>query len=98
MMFDKLRPLHDRVLIQRIEDSDEKSAGGIIIPEASKEKAQIGTVIATGTGKVMPSGKVIPCQVNIGDKVFFAKYAGIEAGNNQLIMREDEILGVIDDK
>lgn len=97
-MFEKLRPLHDRVLIQRVENTDEKSAGGIIIPEASKEKAQIGRVIATGSGKVMPSGKVVPCQVHIGDMVFFAKYAGIEAGENKLILREDEILGVIDDK
>ncbi len=93
-MFEKFRPLYDRVLIERIETENEKSAGGIIIPDAAKEKAQTGRVKAVGSGRVTPEGKTIPCQVQVGDMVFFGKYAGTEAGHDLLIIREDEILGV----
>lgn len=94
-MIDKLRPLQDRVLIRRIQE-EEKTAGGIIIPDAAKEKAQIAEVLAVGPGKTTPDGKVIPMQIKKGDKVFFSKYAGVEAGEDTLIVREDEILGVVE--
>lgn len=96
-MFKKFRPLYDRVLVERIENSDEKTVGGIIIPDAAKEKAQIGRVVVAGAGRVTPEGKVIASQVKAGDKVFFSKYAGTEAGDNLLVIREDEILGIIED-
>lgn len=93
-MFEKMRPLYDKVLIQRLE-GDDKTPGGIIIPEAAKEKAQTGKVIATGEGRLTAEGKVIPLQVKTGDTVFFGKYAGTEAGSEYLIIREDEILGIV---
>jgi chaperonin GroES len=94
-MLDKLRPLGDRVLIERLEES-EKTIGGIIIPDAAKEKAQTGTVIATGMGKLDASGKVVPMNVKTGDVVYFGKYAGTEVSKERLIVREDEILGVVE--
>lgn len=94
-MLKKIRPLHDRVLVQKIE-SDSKTEGGIIIPDSAKEKAQTGKVLAVGPGKVDNNGKVIPMQVKAGDEVFFGKYAGTEAGEDLLIIREDEILGVVE--
>jgi chaperonin GroES len=94
IMFEKFRPLYDRVLIERSETEDEKSAGGIIIPDAAKEKPQVGVVKAIGTGRLTPDGKVIPLQVKVGDKVFYGKYAGTEASRDLLVIREDEILGV----
>ena len=94
-MFTKLRPLGDRVLVERI-DHEEKTAGGIIIPDAAKEKAQVGRVRAAGTGKITADGKVLPMHVKEGDQVFFGKYAGVEAGENLLILREDEILGIVE--
>lgn len=97
-MVEKLVPLHDRVLIQRLEQ-EEKTAGGIIIPDAAKEKAQLGKVIAAGEGKRSNDGNVIPMAVRAGDVVFFGKYSGTEAGshagNEYLILREDEILGIV---
>ena len=92
------RPLHDRVIVQRIEGL-EKSAGGIIIPDTAKEKPQEGKVIAVGTGTVLKDGKIIPLQVKPGDRVLFSKYGGteIEFGDeNYLVMREDDILGIIE--
>jgi chaperonin GroES len=98
MMVDKIKPLHDRVLIQRLEQ-EEKTAGGIIIPDAAKEKAQLGKVVAIGGGKRTDEGTVIPMAVQTGDVVFFGKYSGTEAGSlngsDYLILREDEILGVV---
>lgn len=95
-MVGTLRPLHDRVLVQRNTEAEEKTAGGIIIPDTAKEKAQLGTVIATGPGKMGPDGVISPLQVKKGDVVFFGKYAGTEAGDNLLIIREDEILGIVE--
>jgi chaperonin GroES len=92
------RPLHDRVIIQRLEEQ-ETSAGGIIIPDTAKEKPQQGKVIAVGAGIVQKDGKVIPLQVKPGDRVIFGKYGGTEVkfGDvNYLIMREDEILGILE--
>lgn len=94
-MYEKIKPLYDRVLVQRI-DTDTRTAGGIIIPDAAKEKAQTGKVVAVGNGKVTSEGKVIPMQVKVGDVVYFGKYSGTEAGENYLVIREDEILGIVE--
>ena len=93
-MFDKIKPLYDKVLVKRIVE-DEKTAGGIIIPDSSKEKPQIGKVIAVGSGRPMPNGTLAPLEVKVGDKVYFGKYSGTEADKEYLIIREDDILGVI---
>ena len=93
----KMRPLHDRVLIKRLEE-EEKSKGGIIIPDTVKEKPQQGKVIAVGKGKTLENGKVMPPDVKEGDKVLFGKYAGTEVklnGEEHVLMREDDILAVL---
>ena len=93
----KVRPLHDRVLIKRIEEQ-ETVRGGIIIPDSAKEKPQEGEVVAAGTGKRLESGQVIPLEVKAGDRVLFGKYSGTEIkldGEELLILREDEILGIL---
>lgn len=94
-MFEKMKPLGDKVLIKRLENVD-KTPGGIYIPDAAKEKAQTGKVIATGAGRVTPEGKVIALAVKAGDVVFFGKYAGTEANQDYLVIREDEILGIVE--
>ncbi len=94
----KVRPLHDRLIIERIEET-EQMVGGIIIPDTAKEKPQQGKVIAVGKGKVKDDGTVSPLDVQAGDKVLFGKYSGQEIkldGDEFLIMREDEILGVLE--
>jgi chaperonin GroES len=94
----KIRPLQDRVIVQRIEE-EEKTKGGIIIPDTAKEKPQEGKVIAVGKGKVSAEGKLTPLSVKAGDKILFGKYAGTEVkleGKDYLIMREDDILGVVE--
>jgi chaperonin GroES len=93
----KLRPLHDRVIVKRVEEED-KTSGGIIIPDAAKEKPQQGKVIAVGKGKILENGKVSPLAVKKGDRILFGKYAGQEIkveGEEHLIMREDDILAII---
>ncbi len=95
----KVRPLHDRLIIERIEDDTEQQIGGIIIPDTAKEKPQQGKVIAVGKGKVKEDGTITPVDVSAGDKVLFGKYSGQEIkldGEEYLIMREDEILGVLE--
>lgn len=94
-MFDKMKPLGDKVLVKR-QEHESKTPGGIIIPDAAKEKAQHGTVIAVGPGKSTPEGTIIPCTVKEGDTIFFGKYAGTEAGDDFIIIREDDILGVVE--
>jgi chaperonin GroES len=94
-MHNKIVPLYDRILIERVEEAESKTSGGIIIPDAAKEKTQIGVVLATGIGRLMQDGKIVPLQVKTGDKVFFAKYAGTDAGENLLLIREDEILAIV---
>ena len=92
----KMRPLHDRVIVKRI-DEEEKTSGGIIIPDTAKEKPQQGKVIAVGKGRLLESGKVNPMAVKKGDRVLFGKYAGTDIkidGEEHLIMREDDILAV----
>ena len=94
----KVRPLHDRLIIERIEET-EQMVGGIIIPDTAKEKPQQGKVIAVGKGKVKDDGTLSPLDVQAGDKVLFGKYSGQEIkldGDEFLIMREDEILGVLE--
>ena len=94
----KLRPLHDRVIVKRIE-GEERSSGGIIIPDTAKEKPQEGKVIAVGKGKVLENGKVSAMAVKEGDRILFGKYAGTEIkidGEEHLIMREDDILAIVD--
>ena len=95
-MLNKIRPLHDRVLVQRIESTN-KTDGGIIIPDAAKEKAQTAKVLAVGPGRTDSNGKVVPMQVKVGDVVFYGKYAGTEASDDTMIIREDEILGVVEE-
>ncbi|MBX7230597.1 MAG: co-chaperone GroES [Bdellovibrionales bacterium] len=93
----KVRPLHDRILVRRTPE-EEKTAGGIIIPDTAKEKPQRGEIIATGKGRVSEDGKTMPLEVKIGDKVLFGKYSGTELkldGKEYLMMREEDVLGII---
>ena len=95
----KIRPLQDRVIVRRLEDSVEKTKGGIIIPDTAKEKPQHGKVIAVGKGKLNDDGKLTPLDVRVGDKILFGKYSGSEIkidGEEHLIMREEDILGVVE--
>lgn len=94
----KIRPLQDRILVKRVE-SEDKTASGIIIPDNAKEKPQEGKVIAVGSGKQLDDGNTRKPEVSVGDKVLFSKYAGSEVkldGDEHLIMREDDILGVLE--
>jgi len=94
----KIRPLHDRVIVRRLEE-ERKTAGGIVIPDTAKEKPIQGEVIAVGTGKIMDDGKVRPLDVKVGDKILFGKYSGTEVkvGDEELlVMREEDIMGVVD--
>jgi chaperonin GroES len=93
----KVRPLHDKVLIKLL-DAEEKTKGGIIIPETAKEKPQEGKVVAVGTGIILPDGTIKPLDVKKGDKILFRKYGGIEIsidGEDYLIVMEDEILAIV---
>lgn len=94
----KIRPLQDRILIKRL-DEEEMTRGGIIIPDSAKEKPMEGEIIAAGNGKVDDSGKRVPLEVKVGDKVMYSKYSGTEVtidGAEHLIVREDDILGIIE--
>jgi chaperonin GroES len=96
----KIRPLQDRVIVQRVQE-EEKTKGGIIIPDTAKEKPQEGKVVAVGKGKVNDDGKLTPLDVKAGDRILFGKYSGTEVkldGEDYLIMREDDILGVLEGK
>ena len=95
----KFRPLHDRVVVKRI-DAEEKTAGGIIIPDTAKEKPQTGEIVAVGPGGRDEAGKLIPIDVRAGDKVLFGKWSGTEVkidGVEYLIMKESDIMGVLDE-
>ncbi|MFQ5681884.1 MAG: co-chaperone GroES [Candidatus Binatia bacterium] len=94
----KIRPLQDRVIVKRIAE-EEKTKGGIIIPDTAKEKPQEGRIVAVGKGKVSEDGKITPLDVKVNDRVLFGKYSGSEVnidGEEHLIMREDDILGVVE--
>jgi chaperonin GroES len=93
----KIRPLHDRVVVKRLEE-ERKSAGGIVIPDNAAEKPDQGEVLAVGTGKILEDGKVRPLDVKVGDRILFGKYSGSTVkldGDELLVMREDDIMGVI---
>src|SRR5246127_2249766 len=95
----KFRPLHDRVVVKRI-DAEEKSTGGIIIPDTAKEKPQQGEVIAVGPGDRDEAGKLVPIDVKVGDRVLFGKWSGTEVkldGVEYLIMKESDLMGVLDE-
>jgi chaperonin GroES len=97
-MATRIRPLHDRLIVKRIEETEQRSAGGIIIPDTAKEKAQEGKVIAVGPGR-KEDGKVLPLDVKAGDRILFGKYAGSEIkldGEEHLILREDDVLGIVE--
>lgn len=94
----KFSPLYDRILVERVE-SEEKTKGGIIVPDTAQEKPQQGKVIAVGQGKRLEDGKLIPLEVKAGDTILFGKYSGSEIkieGNEYLIMKEDEVLGLVE--
>ncbi len=93
-----IKPLHDRVLIKRLDDPEEEIRGGIVIPDTAKEKPQEGEVVAVGEGKVLESGEKVKMSVKEGDRILFGKYSGTEVkidDEEYLIMREDEILGIL---
>ncbi|MBI4125321.1 MAG: co-chaperone GroES [Deltaproteobacteria bacterium] len=93
----KIRPLQDRLIVRRLSE-EEKTAGGIIIPDTAKEKPQEGEVLAVGNGKILENGKTQPLDVKPGDKILFTKYSGTEVnvgGEEYLVVREDDVLGVI---
>jgi chaperonin GroES len=93
-----IKPLHDRILVKRIESSEEEVRGGIVIPDTAKEKPQEGEVIAVGDGKVLDSGQKLGMAVKAGDRILFGKYSGTEVkvdGEEFLIMREDDVLGIL---
>ena len=95
----KIRPLYDRIVVKRITDEVEKTAGGLFIPDSAKEKPQEGEVIAVGQGKRSDDGKLMPLDVKAGDRILFGKYSGSDIkmdGEEYMIMREDEVLGVLE--
>jgi chaperonin GroES len=97
-MATRIRPLSDRIIVRRVDEQEQRSAGGIIIPDTAKEKAQEGKVVAVGPGK-RDDGKVLKVDVKVGDRVLFGKYAGSEIkldGEEHLILREEDVLGVVE--
>ncbi|EIC31231.1 MULTISPECIES: co-chaperone GroES [Methylomicrobium] len=93
----KIRPLHDRVIVKRVEE-ETKTAGGIVLPGSAAEKPSQGVILAVGTGKVLDNGEMRPLEVKVGDKVLFGKYSGNEVkidGEELIVMREDDIMGVL---
>jgi chaperonin GroES len=96
----KIRPLHDRVVVRRLEQ-DRASPGGIVIPDSVAEKPVQGAVVAVGKGKILENGKVQPCDVRIGDRILFGKYSGAEVkveGEELVVMREEDVMAVIESK
>jgi chaperonin GroES len=96
----KIRPLHDRVIVKR-EEEERKSPGGIVIPDTATEKPVFGKVLAVGKGKILENGKLTPVDLKVGDKVLFGKYSGTEVkmdGDELLVMREEDIMAVIESK
>ncbi|MBI4374455.1 MAG: co-chaperone GroES [Deltaproteobacteria bacterium] len=94
----KIRPLQDRLIVKRLNE-EEKTSGGIIIPDSAKEKPQEGKVVAIGKGKVLDDGKVVPLEVKVGEKILFSKFSGTEVkidGEEHLILREEDVLGIVE--
>ena len=97
----KIRPLYDRVVVRRLEDKETTTSGGLFIPDSAKEKPQEGEVFAVGKGKRLENGNVVPLDVQPGDRILFGKYSGSDIkldGQEYMIMREDEILGILDNQ
>ena len=95
----EIRPLHDRVVVKRIEEGEETTQGGLIIPDSAKEKPQEAEVVAVGHGKRLENGEVVPLDVRVGDRILFGKYTGNEIrldGEEYIIMREEDVLGILD--
>jgi chaperonin GroES len=95
----KIRPLHDRVIVKRLEE-ERKTASGIVIPDTAAEKPDRGQILAVGTGKILENGKVLPLAVKVGDRVLFGKYSGQAVkvkGEEVLVMREEDIMGVVEE-
>ena len=93
-----IRPLYDRIVVKRLTETDEKTTSGLFIPDSAKEKPQEGEVVAVGKGKRLEDGKVVPLDVQVGDKILFGKYSGSDIkldGQEYMIMREDEVLGIL---
>jgi chaperonin GroES len=98
-MAQKIRPLHDRLIVKRLEEGEQRSAGGIIIPDTAKEKPQEGKVLAVGAGKKNEDGKRTPLDVKAGDRILFGKYSGSDIkidGEEHLILREEDVLAVLE--
>lgn len=94
----KIRPLQDRLIVKRLNE-EEKTSGGIIIPDSAKEKPQEGKVVAIGKGKVLDDGKLVPLEVKVGEKILFSKFSGTEVkidGEEHLILREEDVLGIVE--
>src|ERR1700753_2294980 len=94
-----IRPLYDRIVVKRVEAEAEKTHGGLYIPDSAKEKPQEAEVVAVGKGKRLEDGKIVPLDVQVGDRILFGKYSGSDIkinGNEYLIMREDEVLGILE--
>jgi len=94
----KIRPLYDRIVVKRVEEKEQK-IGAIIVPDSAKEKPQEGEVVSVGKGKRLEDGKVVPLDVQVGDRILFGKYSGSDIkidGEELMIMREDEVLGILD--
>ncbi|HLJ17817.1 MAG TPA: co-chaperone GroES [Bryobacteraceae bacterium] len=94
-----IRPLYDRIVVKRLEDKEEAKVGGLFIPDSAKEKPQEGEVVAVGKGKRLDDGKLVPLDVQVGDRILFGKYSGSEIkldGKELMIMREDEVLGILE--
>ncbi|MBI2344658.1 co-chaperone GroES [Candidatus Dependentiae bacterium] len=94
-MFQNFRPLGNNVWVKRVEE-EAKTAGGLYIPDAAKSEAQTGIIMAVGTGIRNQIGELVPLQVKVGDKIFFGKYSGTKAGESFLVIKEDEILGIVE--
>lgn len=94
-MFQKLRPLHNNVLIKRIEEKT-KTTGGLYIPDSAKQETQTGVIMAVGSGLRNHKGELIPLSVKVGDTIFFGKYAGTKADDTFVVLKEDDILGIIE--
>ena len=97
----KIRPLYDRIVVKRVETETEKTSGGLYIPDSAKEKPQEGEVVSVGKGKRLEDGKIVPLDVQPGDRILFGKYSGSEIkldGEDYMIMREDEVLGILTDQ
>jgi len=94
-MFKKLRPLGNHIWVELIEKND-RTQGGLYIPDAAKEKTQTAKVLAVGSGKMSTNGTIIPMQVQIGDVVFFGKFSGIQAGDKFMVLKEEDVLGIVE--